>query len=92
MQSIRLAFDRRDVTVASGARMAAKRYLHVAGFEISADDPAAAEWQGMVSLEADGTAEGKAEIIRRLHGAKGPWEIVREKSMVGTVWLRMIKE
>lgn len=80
LRSIRLAFDRRDVTIASGAKMAAKRYLHVAGFEVTAEDPAAAEWQGIVSLEADGTAEGKADMVERFNGSKGPWEVVREKS------------
>lgn len=80
------------MTVASGSRVTAKRYLHVAGFEIGDDDPAAAEWRGMVSLEADGTAEGKREMQRRFQGLMGPWEIVREKSMSGTVWLRLIQE
>ncbi|WWC92409.1 uncharacterized protein L201_007366 [Kwoniella dendrophila CBS 6074] len=97
MQSIRLAYDRRDVTVSSGARLSAKRYLHVAGFEIRPQDRAAPEWRGMVSLEAEGTAEGKQDIERRLVGVNGgrpimgPWEVVREKSMIGTVWLRLIK-
>lgn len=93
LRSLRLAFDRRDVTVASGARMTAKRYLHVAGFEIVAGDPAAVEWHGMVSLEAEGTAEGKAALVSRFRGGRlWPWEIVKEKSMSGTVWLRMVKE
>ena len=74
--------------MASGARMSAKRYLYVAGFEITAEDPAAPEWRGMVSMETDGTEEGKARLLQRLQGM-GPWEIVREKSMTG-VWLRMI--
>ncbi|WVQ63611.1 uncharacterized protein L199_001764 [Kwoniella botswanensis] len=97
MKSIRLAYDRRDVTVASGARLSAKRYLHVAGFEVHQADPVAPEWYGMVSLEAEGTAEGKQDIEARLVGLNGsrpvmgPWELVREKSMMGTIWLRLIK-
>ncbi|KAK8850632.1 hypothetical protein IAR55_004551 [Kwoniella newhampshirensis] len=97
MQSLRLAFDRRDVTVASGARLSAKRYLHVAGFEIRPGDRAALEWQGMVSLEAEGTAEGRSDMERRLIGLggaqplMGPWEVVREKCMLGSIWLRLVR-
>ncbi|WVW80734.1 hypothetical protein I302_102720 [Kwoniella bestiolae CBS 10118] len=98
LRSIRLAYDRRDVTVASGARLSAKRYLHVAGFEVLPEDRVASEWQGMISLEAEGTAEGKLDIESRLVGVNGarpvvgPWELVREKSMMGTIWLRLIKQ
>ena len=95
---MRLGHDRRDVTVASGARLTAKRYLHVAGFEVNAGANVAPEWYGMVSLESEGTAEGKLEIEKRIGGGEGskavmgPWEVVREKSMMGTVWLRLIRE
>ena len=98
LRSIRLAHDRRDMTVTSGARVSAKRYLHVAGFEIKPGDHVAPEWHGMVSLESEGTAEGKMEIERRLglgdplKAIMGPWEVVRERSMTGTVWLRLIRE
>ncbi|OCF35860.1 hypothetical protein I316_02353 [Kwoniella heveanensis BCC8398] len=98
LQSLRLAYDRRDVTVASGARLSAKRYLHVAGFEIKPTDKVAQEWCGTVSLEAEGTAEGKADLEQRLVGSQGtrplvgPWELIREKSMTGTIWLRLLKE
>ena len=98
MRSMRLGHDRRDVTVASGARLTAKRYLHVAGFEVKPGDNAAPEWHGLVSLESEGTAEGKLEIERRIGGGDkskavmGPWEVVREKSMMGTVWLRLVRE
>ena len=98
MKSLRLAFDRRDVTTTSGARLSAKRYLHVSGFEVKPGENTAPEWQGMVSLESEGTAEGKMELERRLGGGEagkavvGPWEIVREKSMMGTIWLRLVKE
>ena len=94
--SIRLAHDRRDVTIASGSRLSAKRYLHVAGFELRSGDTVAPEWYGMVSLEAEGTMEGRREMERRLGGGDGmkapmaPWEVIREKSMLGTVWLRLV--
>jgi hypothetical protein len=96
MAALRLAYDRRDVTVSSGARVTAKRYIHVTGFEIQPDQGIVPEWEGLVSLEAEGTVEGKAEMERRLgHGEsgraiKGPWEIVREKSMRGNVWLKLV--
>lgn len=95
---MRLASDRRDVTITSGAKITAKRFLYVAGVEIRPHDKAAAEWHGMVSLEAEGTAEGKADLESRFGPAGGrtgplaPWEIVKEKSMGGTVWLRLVKE
>ena len=95
MSALRLAYDRRDVTVSSGARVTAKRYIHVTGFEVSPGQGISPEWQGIVSLEAEGTAEGKVEIEKRLGGGdtrravKGAWEIVREKSMKGNVWLRL---
>jgi hypothetical protein len=98
MASLRLAFDRRDVTVASGARISAKRYLHIAGFEIKAENDAAPEWRGMVSIEAEGTMEGKQDLERRLgwgdpaKAVMGPWEVMREKSIVGIVWLKLVKE
>lgn len=98
MESLRLAADRRDVTVASGARISAKRYLHVAGFEVGDGDEASPEWRGLVSVEADGTAEGRRELERRLgsgdpsRAVMGPWELIREKSMAGTVWLRLVKD
>lgn len=86
------------MTIASGAKISAKRYLYVAGVEIRADDKAAAEWRGMVSLEAEGTAEGKADLELRFGSGKdrkaplAPWEIVKDKSMGGTVWLRLLRE
>ncbi|KAL7422978.1 hypothetical protein Q5752_002276 [Cryptotrichosporon argae] len=96
--SIRLAYDRRDVTVASGARLSAKRYLHVAGLELGPADRCALEWAGLLSLEAEGTQEGKRDLEERLgwgqpaRAIMGPWEVVRDKSMMGTVWLRLVKE
>lgn len=98
LRSMRLASDRRDMTIASGSRISAKRYLYVAGVEITASDKTASEWQGMVSLEAEGTAEGKSDLEARFGSAHdrkaplAPWEIIKEKSMGGTVWLRLVKE
>ncbi|TXT13026.1 hypothetical protein VHUM_01427 [Vanrija humicola] len=98
MNSLRLAYDRRDVTVSSGARLSAKRYLHVAGLEIQQGDRVAPDWHGMVTLEAEGTAEGKAEMEARFgHGdptraVMGPWEVVRERSLLGSLWLRLVRE
>lgn len=97
LRSMRLASDRRDMTVASGARISAKRFLYVAGVEISSVNKAAPEWHGMVSLEAEGTAEGKAELVRRFGTGSvnetplAAWEVVKEKSMGGTVWLRVAR-
>lgn len=95
---MRLASDRRDMTVSSGARISAKRYLYVAGVEIRPQHKTAPEWQGMISLEAEGTAEGKADLEMRFGDESGrpaplaPWEIVKEKSMGGTVWLRLVRQ
>jgi hypothetical protein len=97
--TIRLAFERSDIATSRGEKIVAKRYLHVCGFEISsgASHLACEEWQGMVTLEAEGTAEGRASLLRRLgraanesriHAERGPWEIIPEKSLGGTVWLR----
>jgi len=81
------------MTIASGARLTAKRYLYVAGFEVKDEDALAAEWRGTVSLEAEGTAEAKASILERFAaGRRYPWELVREKSMSGLVWLKLVKE
>lgn len=98
LASLRLAYDRRDMIVASGARVSAKRYLHVAGFQVKSGDGAEPGWEGFVSLESEGTAEGKNDIEKRLIGARGgrpivgPWEVVRDKCMVGNIWLKLVKE
>ncbi|GMK59359.1 hypothetical protein CspeluHIS016_0703740 [Cutaneotrichosporon spelunceum] len=98
MNSVRLAYERRDHTTSSGARISAKRYLHVGGIEVKAGDRVAPEWQGMISLEAEGTAEGRQAMEARFgHGdaaraVMGPWEVVRERSMLGSLWLRLIPE
>ncbi|BEJ07260.1 hypothetical protein CcaverHIS641_0405290 [Cutaneotrichosporon cavernicola] len=98
MNSVRLAYERRDHMTTSGARISAKRYLHVGGIEVKAGDRVAPEWQGMISLEAEGTAEGRQAMEARFgHGdparvIMGPWEVVRERSMLGSLWLRLIPE
>lgn len=98
MRSVRLAYERRDHTTTSGARISAKRYLHVGGIEVKPGDRVAPEWQGMISLEAEGTAEGRQAMEARFgHGdptraVMGPWEVVRERSMLGSLWLRLIPE
>jgi hypothetical protein len=52
----------------------------------------------MVSLEAEGTAEGRAEMEARFGSGDpsrcvmGPWEVVRERSMMGSIWLRLVRE
>lgn len=95
--SIRLAFDRRDVITASGARVSAKRYLYVAGFQIESAAPVSSSWAGMISLETEGTAEGRKELESRLGDgdsrrvASGPWEVVAEKSLQGSIWLRLLR-
>lgn len=98
MNSLRLAYDWHEVTTASGAKLSSKRYLHVAGFEIRQGDRVAPEWCGMISLEAEGTAEGKRDMLQRFgygNGSRavmGAWEVVPERSMMGSLWLRLIRE
>lgn len=91
--TLRLATDRQEILTASGVQMTAKRYITVAGFEIRPSDNVLAEWCGLVTLEADGTAEGREAMISRLEHLEraGPWQIVTEKSMRGSVWLRLIR-
>ena len=53
-------------------------------------------WCGEWVLEAPGTREGRAALLDALAGApvgpglrrRGLWEVVREKSGVGRLWLR----
>jgi hypothetical protein len=100
--TLRLAFARSDITTTRGDKVTAKRYLHVIGFQITPQTrhQAVEEWYGMVSIEAEGTAEGRKELLRRLgrtpdgnkiQAHKGPFEIVREKSLGGNVWLRSVQ-
>lgn len=101
VETLRLAFARSDVTTTRGDKVTAKRYLHVIGFEINAHKKhqAVEDWYGMVSIEAEGTAEGRRELLRRLgrdsqgrrvQPHRGPYEVVREKSLGGNIWLRSV--
>lgn len=89
VSNIRLTSHKSDVTTTRGDRVIATRYLFVAGCEIR-NGP----WKGLLSLEVEGTAEGKLELEARVgngdpsRAVRGPWEIVRE--MQGTVWLRYV--
>lgn len=96
MSSVRLAYDHKDVLVSTG-RASAKRCIHVTGFEVppeAYEHGVATEWT-IITLEAEGTGEGRAELERRLgYGdparvGREAWEVVREKS-IGTVWLRAV--
>ncbi|CDZ96950.1 hypothetical protein [Phaffia rhodozyma] len=58
-------------------------------------------WNGtMVTLEADGTKEGRDEILNRItpegnsspFANRHPWEIVGSKSTRGSVWLKLVRE
>jgi hypothetical protein len=91
-RSLRLAHDRQDLVVSSGARLSAKRYLYVAGFTVQPGASIAPGWEGTVSLEAEGTAEGKVAIEARARGGLGAWEVIPDKSMTGMVWLRLLRE
>ena len=99
VETLRLAFARSDITTTRGDKVTAKRYLHVIGFEINAQTKhqAVDDWFGMVSIEAEGTAEGRRELLRRLgrdgqgrrvQPHRGPYEVVRDKSLGGNIWLR----
>lgn len=51
-----------------------------------------------MSLESEGMVEGKRDIEKRLVGVRGGrlivgfWEVVRDKCMVGNIWLKLVKE
>jgi hypothetical protein len=50
-------------------------------------------WQGEWILEGEGTREGKQVLLDCLRGAnagKQLWELVREKSGGGKIWLRFV--
>ena len=49
-----------------------------------------AGWMGEWVMEAEGTREGHEELLRCLQGDGYPkeWEVVREKSGEGRIWLR----
>jgi hypothetical protein len=47
-------------------------------------------WMGEWVMEAEGTTEGRRELLQCLrgNGSRKEWEIVREKSGGGRIWLR----
>lgn len=50
-------------------------------------------WQGTVVLEAEGTTEAAVELIKRCEREEGgAWRVVREKSRVGRIWLKLVGE
>ncbi|KAI0783652.1 hypothetical protein C8Q75DRAFT_429736 [Abortiporus biennis] len=72
--------------------------LPYAGFNVGAEGGEAPGegWQGEWVLEAEGTREGKQSLLDALHpgddglGRRGLWEIVREKSGKGRLWMRLL--
>ncbi|KAF9243414.1 hypothetical protein BU15DRAFT_43073 [Melanogaster broomeanus] len=74
----------------------AKTFMWVArarvgmGF-LDVDDGLGDGWRGEWVLEAEGTQEGRETLIECISGASGEifvWELVREKSGGGRIWLR----
>ncbi|KAH7884437.1 hypothetical protein F5I97DRAFT_1811739 [Phlebopus sp. FC_14] len=74
----------------------AKKYMWVArarvgmGF-VDVDDGLGEGWRGEWVLEAEGTHEGRQTLVDCLSGASGEvfiWQMVREKSGGGRIWLR----
>lgn len=95
--SLRLAHQKNEMTSASGQTLFVDLWIHEAGFfigrrngEVGSPNP----WDGsMVTLEADGTQEGREEILQRVRkGGSGrhPWEIIGSKSTRGSVWLKSV--
>ncbi|KAH0833040.1 hypothetical protein J3R83DRAFT_12031 [Lanmaoa asiatica] len=77
----------------------AKKYMWIArarvgmGF-MDVDDGLGEGWRGEWVLEAEGTQEGRQTLIDCISGLAGEvfiWELVREKSGGGRIWLRLIK-
>ncbi|KAL4064401.1 hypothetical protein V8B97DRAFT_2023430 [Scleroderma yunnanense] len=82
-----------------GGWATAKKYMWIArarvgmGF-VDVDDGLGEGWRGEWVLEADGTQEGRQTLIDCLSGVSGDvfvWEMIREKSGGGRIWLRLIK-
>lgn len=81
-----------------GGWATAQKYMWVArarvgmGF-VAVDDGLGEGWRGEWVLEADGTQEGRQTLIDCLSGASGDvfvWEMIREKSGGGRIWLRYV--
>lgn len=80
----------------SGGWAMAKKYMWIArarvgmGF-MDIDDGLGEGWRGEWVLEAEGTQEGRQTLIHCISGLAGEmfvWELVREKSGGGRIWLR----
>ncbi|KAI6042597.1 hypothetical protein EDC04DRAFT_969269 [Pisolithus marmoratus] len=76
----------------------AKKYMWIArarvgmGF-VDVDDGLGEGWRGEWVLEAEGSTEGRQTLIDCLSGVSGDvfvWELIREKSSGGRIWLRFI--
>ncbi|KIJ66975.1 hypothetical protein HYDPIDRAFT_166391 [Hydnomerulius pinastri MD-312] len=77
----------------------AKKFMWVArarvgmGF-VDVDDGLGEGWRGEWVLEAEGTKEGRQTLIDCIAGVSGEifvWELAREKSGGGRIWLRLVK-
>lgn len=81
-----------------GGWATAKKYMWIArarvgmGF-VDVDDGLGEGWRGEWVLEAEGSTEGRQTLIDCLSGVSGDvfvWEMIREKSGGGRLWLRFI--
>lgn len=77
----------------------ARKFMWVArarvgmGF-VDVDDGLGEGWRGEWVLEAEGSTEGRQTLIDCLSGVSGDvfvWEMIREKSGGGRIWLRFIE-
>jgi len=58
------------------------------------DDGLGEGWRGEWVLEADGTQEGRQTLVDCISGLSGEtfvWELVREKSGGGRIWIRLLR-
>ncbi|KAF8554616.1 hypothetical protein OG21DRAFT_1508734 [Imleria badia] len=76
-----------------------KKYMWIArarvgtGFMV-VDDGLGDGWRGEWVLEAEGTQEGRQTLIDCISGLSGEvfvWELVREKSGGGRIWIRLVR-
>ncbi|KIK16121.1 hypothetical protein PISMIDRAFT_686668 [Pisolithus microcarpus 441] len=60
---------------------------------VDVDDGLGEGWRGEWVLEAEGSTEGRQTLIDCLSGVSGDvfvWEMIREKSGGGRLWLRYV--
>ncbi|TDL25808.1 hypothetical protein BD410DRAFT_837268 [Rickenella mellea] len=70
-----------------------KKYVWLATVDASNHPTTGDGWRGMWVLQGEGTKEGKQALIDSLKGGvqgERLWEIVREKSGGGKLWLRLV--